>query len=257
MAAALAVVAPMRTGCGLLGRGTGFVGTVTFALLVVLAAGTQPSDAASDAGQVVVVSATDLRNPIESGEHTTTFTIRVPDGAECPGDSMNDDWRLQTFFVPSSDDPAELTYYVTGPAGPEDDRRVSLYTADGRPYVDELLPANDRPGLPAEIPTFPPMSFKRLPVDYLPTGSYLLGVACTDRAGRTQRYWDTSVDVLSGPGIMQWRVTAAQPNSPGSSTRLWSVPVLVVAGVLLLLVAIVLWRRAGRDAATDHSTGAV
>lgn len=255
MAATFAVVALMMTGGRLFRSGGWFVLSMTCAPLATFALGARPSDAASDAGQVVVVSATDVRNPIEFGEHTTTFAIRVPDGAQCPGDSMNDDWRLQTFFVPSSDDPAELTYFVTGPAGPEDDRRISLYTAEGRPYVDELLPANDRPGLPAEIPAFPPMSFKRLPVDYLPSGSYLLGVACTDRAGKTQRYWDTSVEVLSGPGTMQWRITAPQPKALGSSTQPWLVPVLVVAGVLLFVAAVVLWRRAGREGATDDSSG--
>lgn len=207
-------------------------------------ASTRAAEAASRAGQVVVVSAENSLQPEEAGEHTSTFSLRLPEGATCPGDSRNDDWRIQTFFVPTTDDPGSLTYYVTGPAGPEDDRRVSLYTVDGRPFVDELLAANARPGMPGEIPAFPAMSFKRLPVDYLPSGSYLLGVACTDRDGRTQKYWDTQVDVFQAPGAMNWRVTAQQPESLGEASRRWLVPVLIAAGAVLLAAAVLLWRSA-------------
>ena len=215
------------------------------AVSAVAGVGGHSAVAATRAGQVVIVSSTNLLDPIDSGSHATSFSLRLPPDSTCPGDSMNDDWRLQTFVVPSSDDPGELTYYVTGPAGPEDDARVSLYTTEGRPFVDELLGANARPGLPGEIPQFPPLSFKRLPVDYLPTGSYLLGVACTDRDGRTQKYWDTTIELTASAASMEWRVVSEQPGSLGRGSRTGLVVLFTVLGVVLLLVAIVIWRRPG------------
>lgn len=206
------------------------------------------ANGATREGAAVVVDAADTRKSVSAGDHDTAFTLRLPTGATCPGDSMNDDWRVQTFVIPATDDPGMLTYTVavTGPDGPKDDARVALYSTEGRPYVHQMLGANAEPGHPGEIPMLPAFSFKRLPIDYLPTGEYLMGVACTDYASATQTYWATSIHINSSPTAMTWTVTAEQPASSGGSGSTFAVVLLVVLGAGLLGVAVVLWRRSSR-----------
>lgn len=214
------------------------------------------ANAALREGSVIVVDAGDTRKTVSRGSHATPFSIRLPEGATCPGDSMHDDWRVQTFLVPITEDPGALTYTVavTGPDGPKDDARVSLYSTEGRPYVQQLLGANTAPGQPGEIPDLPALSFKRLPVDYLPTGDYRMGVACTDFEAKTATYWDTSVRITSSADAMTWTVIAEQPQTGDSSNGRWLSVLLVVLGAGLFGLAVVIWRRAGRG---NRSEGAL
>jgi len=226
---------------------------VAAAVLLSLGMSATRADAAAREGTIIVVDASDTRRVLSDGEHGTAFSIRLPDDATCPGDSMHDDWRVQTFFVPATDDPGALTYTVavTGPDGPKDDARVSLYSTEGRPYVQQLLGANAAAGQPGEIPEFPALSFRRLPIDYLPTGDYLMGVACTDAESKTGTYWDTNVHVDSSPNSMRWTVTAAQPKAGNGLGGRPLVIVLVVLGLVLVAAAVVLWQRAARSTARD------
>lgn len=194
-------------------------------------------------GDVVVVNALHRLKPLSEGSHDTAFSLRLPTGATCPGDSMNDDWRVQTFVIPSNEDPGALRYAVTGPEGPEHDARVSLYTTEGRPYVNQLLGANTAPGQPGQIVELPPFSFKRLPVDYLPSGTYRVGIACTDYQSVTAKYWDTLVQLTASPKAMHWTAlnTPNATSAAGIST-VWIV--VIVAGAVVLLGGAVLFRRA-------------
>ena len=88
------------------------------------------SAAASRSGDAEAVQANNRLRPFTEGTHESAFSLRLPRGATCPGDSMNDDWRVQSFVVPSTDDPGALRYMVTGPEGPENDARVAIYTSN-------------------------------------------------------------------------------------------------------------------------------
>ena len=201
------------------------------AVLVPLATGHSAVAAATRSGDAEVVEAANRLRPVTAGTHESPFSIRLPQGATCPGDSMNDDWRVQTFVVPSTDDPGSLRYMVTGPEGPKDDARVALYTTEGRPYVNQLLGANSAPGQPGQIIELPAMSFRRLPIDYLPTGEYRVGVACTDYQGVTAMYWDTTILIESAPDAMSWKVLKTARNLDKGSNTIWII-VAVACGVV-------------------------
>ncbi|CAB4701300.1 MAG: hypothetical protein F2934_10325 [Actinobacteria bacterium] len=208
-----------------------------------LSAGTAVA-AARRSGDAEAVQAKNRLRPFIEGTHESAFSLRLPRGATCPGDSMNDDWRVQSFVVPSTDDPGSLRYMVTGPEGPENDARVALYTSEGRPYMNQLLGANSEPGQPAQIIELPSFSFKRLPINYLPSGEYRMGVACTDGKGVTAQYWDTLISIESSPTTMQWRTLQKAENLDKRSNTLWIV--LAVVCVLVLIVSVATFVRASR-----------
>lgn len=202
------------------------------------------SAAASRSGDAEAVQANNRLRPFTEGTHESAFSLRLPRGATCPGDSMNDDWRVQSFVVPSTDDPGALRYMVTGPEGPENDARVAIYTSEGRPYMNQLLGANSTPGQPGQIIELPSFSFKRLPIDYLPSGEYRMGIACTDGKGATAQYWDTLISIESSPTSMQWTVLQKAKNLDKRSNTLWIV--LAVVCVLVLIGSVATFVRASR-----------
>src|SRR5262245_682957 len=63
-----------------------------------------------DKGPVAVVLPTDVDTTVDSGGSGAPFALRLPDGSTCPGDSANDNWRVDSFMVPSSVDPATLEF---------------------------------------------------------------------------------------------------------------------------------------------------
>ena len=208
-----------------------------------LSAGTAVA-AARRSGDAEAVQANNRLRPFTEGTHESAFSLRLPRGATCPGDSMNDDWRVQSFVVPSTDDPGSLRYMVTGPEGPENDARVAIYTSEGRPYMNQLLGANSTPGQPGQIIESPSFSFKRLPIDYLPSGEYRMGVACTDGKGATAQYWDTLISIESSPTTMQWKVLQKAENLDKRSNTLWIV--LAVVCVLVLVGSVATFVRTSR-----------
>lgn len=199
-------------------------------------------------GDAVIVDGNDGSQELTHGQSATQFSLRLPPGAACPGDSANDQWRFQSFMVPASDTPETLHYNVAGPDGPG---QYSLFQVSTTPLVDVLTNQNAGPGEPGVIPALPPLSFAAFPSGVLPAGTYRIGIACT-LSRRTADYWDTEVVITSSPSDKPsqfvWRLATAPASvnvsHPGS--RGWLLPVgLAVLGAVGL--AGYLLKRHGRN----------
>ncbi|MGH3522505.1 MAG: hypothetical protein ACRDU4_06665, partial [Mycobacterium sp.] len=135
-----------------------------------------------------------------SGNSGTTFTLALPAGASCPGDSPNDGWRWQTYMVPSSVNPNTLTFGSSGPipvAQSGANFREPLFTVPGSPVVNQQTPAASPAPGPGQIVNVPDMAFGAVftPGQILP-GVYNLGIACTlGAASGTQmsNYWNVQM----------------------------------------------------------------
>lgn len=201
---------------------------------------------AARSGDVTVVDGDHADRPLTKGGSATEFNLRLPAGAECPGDSEHDDWRVQTFIVPADVDPGTLQYTVIGPAGLH---QYAIYDKYTQPIVDQNLIANDTAGSPARIDSFFPMSFAVFPPGEIPPGNYRMGVACT-WFGATADYWDTELVVSETPddqpAQLSWRLASAAadaPTSNGHSTRSWLAPTIVTLLAVAGLGALVRARR--------------
>lgn len=199
-------------------------------------------------GDAVVVDSGDGSRQLTHGQSATQFSLRLPPGAACPGDSANDQWRFQSFVVPASDTPDTLHYNVAGPDGPG---QFALFQVSTSPLVDVLTNQNAGPGEPGVIPALPPLSFAAFPPGLLPAGTYRLGIACT-LSRQTANYWDTEIVITSSPSDKPsqfvWRLASApasvNDSHPGSGARLLpvSLAVLGAAGLAWYLL-----KRLGRS----------
>ncbi len=167
-------------------------------------AGTTDGEAV-DGGDVVMVDASG--RALSSGNSEAKFTFRLPVGAECPGDSANDQWRWQTFVIPAE---TEIDDIVWGVLGPEGDGQAALYDTFSRYLSHQNLLPNQVAGEPGKLPTLPFMTFSNFPQGYLADGTYRIGVACTLQRAPSI-FWDAEFVVESS-------------NEGGSAGFVWASP---------------------------------
>jgi hypothetical protein len=194
------------------------------------------------AGDLTLVDADRRGIVLQNGGSATQFSLDLPKGSQCPGDSENDNWRLQTFIVPGDADPGTLEYSVIGPTGTKQYAIYDIYTA---PVVDQFTVPNGEPGKPGRTTPFPPMSFAVFPPGEIPPGTYRIGVACT-WFGATADYWDTEIVIASEPKDEPAQLTWRLPNAPPAalsgaappSDFPWTWMFLGIAAAALLFVAV-------------------
>lgn len=198
-----------------------------------------------DAGDLTIVDASDPGTQLNHGNAKTEFTVRLPAGTVCPGDSANDQWRTQSFVIPAADDPTTIHYGAIGPE-PVGEAGYALFRVDTVPYVHELLQRNPSAGQPGQIPAFPIFSFEVVAGESLPNGTYRVGIACS-YFGATAMYWDTEILVSdSSNGQFNWRLPTAPADVGGSDggSRPWlAVALGGAAGLGVAALGWLLWRR--------------
>lgn len=213
---------------------------------VVWAAGNSPVDA----GDAVLLDAGD-RDELARGDGNSAFIVGLPSGATCPGDSLNDQWRIQSFMVPVTADIGSLSYGVIGPEGTD---QHALFGADfaARSFANILTPANAVAGEPGRIETPPPFSFAVVAGESIPAGNYRIGIACT-YFGATALYWDVEVVITAtsggDPDALRWRLASAPEQTDGPSgegSRSWIGPVIVGIGVGVAAIPVASVLRRGR-----------
>ena len=172
------------------------------------------------------------------GGSSTPFTLELTEGASCPGDSANEDYRLQSFVVPDGVDPAGLTYESTKPAG---EGNWALYEVNSNPYVQGLTAQAPQPGDPGVIDGLPTFDFAVFPPGTLVEGVNRIGIACT-LFNETVQYWDTEVvltdDAEDEPAQLTWEAVGNPEGSSSSNLLPWAglgVAALAVAGGVVLV----------------------
>jgi LPXTG-motif cell wall-anchored protein len=185
-------------------------------------------------------------DPAEGGS-STQFTLDLPDGASCPGDSANDGYRVQSYMVPSTVDPEAITFNGLGPTpvvyGSYPDFRETLFDVDTNSFASVQTADAEAPGEPGPIINLPFFSFGVYSPGDLPAGRYHVGLACT-LLNEIVTLWDTEIEVTGSPddapAQVSWRVIGAAGGEGGRSSS----PALPVAGAAALaLAALFLVRR--------------
>lgn len=214
---------------------------------VVLGTGSTASATGENAGSVQVRDQGG-GSALGSGKGSTEFTLQLPDGASCQGDSLNDDYRVQSFMIPAGDDPGALEFENLKPAG---NGRYALYSATTSPYRQALTAPNDEPGKPGLITELPTFSFAALEGSPVEGGSYTIGIACS-LDNQATRYWSTAMVVTrstSSAGVSQFSWTASDNGASSSSSSSSSTSrFLLIAGIaVVVIVAVVLLVRRSRS----------
>jgi hypothetical protein len=204
------------------------VGATVVALSVAL-----PAGALEAAGVPVVIAPSG--QVLDSGGSATPFTLRLPSGAKCPGDTYHHGYLVFSYVVPTTIDPSGLTFPGDFPRS-----GVDLITVSGVPFVTQ---ATDP--YAATIVSLPDFSWSRYDHDSadLPPGPYNVGIACAHGLGTVERYWNVKFDFAPSardPGGFTWRVLGAQasPAHSGTDYVVWTAVGLgwvVVLGSALMI----------------------
>jgi hypothetical protein len=208
------------------------------------------ADPPADAGSVEII--TPQGEPLTSGGSTTLYSLKLPDGAACPGDTASGNWLIQSFLIPFQDDAGAIKYGVAGPEGTQ----FALYSFDTKPYAHQPTQVSASPDDPGVIPLLPGLTFAVFEPGYVPPGTYKIGVACTFFR-QTALYWDTEIVIEANPddepSQLTWRVPSAEPFQPSDgSSRNW----FLIAGIAAALIAaaVLLWQSRSGSQRTPSDT---
>ena len=179
------------------------------------------ADAATDAGDAQVIApltgAPGAGDPLTSGGSATDFSLRLPVGAACTGDSANDGYRVQSFMTPAGVDPATLRFDADGPVpnGLGATFRQPLYDTTGSGYINQQTANADIPGGAGVVVNIAAFDFSVYEPGNIPAGAYNVGIACTlgpSSATQVDRFWDARMDFVASaadlPAGVRWTVTS-------------------------------------------------
>lgn len=212
----------------------------------------EPGEVRGDIGDVAIIGV-DGR-ALVSGDGSTKFYVRLPEGAACPGDSANDQWRINSFLLPVDDDPLDVQFGSTGPEPPWTADRWPIFADDTRlPIALAMLRRNDAAGDPGLVDATPLVSFGVLVDNDFPGGRYRLGMACSYFAQTTQ-YWDT--EIVMGPGngdpaALTWALPNPTPIATERADSSSFLRVALVAVGVIALGYVIRSRRSDRAAASS------
>jgi hypothetical protein len=194
------------------------------------------ASAASRTGDATVVGPVDNQSaptPLNRGTTTTPFSLELPKGSSCRGDSANDSYRVQSFMVPGSVDPATLQFGSAGPLPTAIGAkfREPLFDLNTNPYVNAQTANADRRGGPGPIINIPAFNFSVFKAGDVPAGLYNVGIACTKgqaSARQLDTFWSVRITVTAGSGAtaLAWSV----PGAPASSSSAGSSAVADTTG---------------------------
>ncbi len=180
-----------------------------------VAAGTDVASAAALPANTAATGAATMAPT--SGTAATSFGFTLPGGAACPGDGTAG-YRWQTFIIPNASDASQLLFVGGSPSIGGSSTGINPLFSSGNPIVDQnpalTTGAVTVAGTNFQLSVFPSGTFTN-------NGIYKVGVACTDAAGNTQRYWQTKIaTTVSGAGALTNFVVANAPATPSAPASL-------------------------------------
>ena len=133
-----------------------------------------------------------------SGNSGSRTGIMTPSPSFCQGDSASGGYRINTFLVSDSIDPATLSYTGDGPVlpagAPAGAIAYSLYGFVGQTTLQDINTAINT----GQVSNVPDIGFDvYTDADApLPPGNYKIGIACT-LAADTTRFWSTPITIAA------------------------------------------------------------
>jgi len=176
--------------------------------------------ASTPTGPAIITDA--AHAPLNSGGSQTTFSITLPTGAACSGDTATSRYHVYGYIVPSSQDVGALTWDANGPVLPAGEPVgtpggdfYSLYNTDTSPYAGNATAITTgqvvQPGQMnyAFFNTDGSGGLIPLPVP----GTYNVGVACVTPAGTTDNYWNVQESFVANSGDPNGEVWSVVPGN--------------------------------------------
>jgi len=190
--------------------------------VVVGAQGGRADAAATNGGSLTIID--DLGGTLASGGSATAFGLRPPTGAACTGDTATGGYKVSSYMVPSSVDPATLTFDNSGPipnatGNPTPSAFRQPMYSNGTPFVNKNTAIdNGAGGVLVNLPLFSFAGVGFASGD-IPAGSYNIGYACvkgTASSTQLDKYWNAQITVAvnaQDPISVAWTSNATPPST--------------------------------------------
>ena len=200
----------------------GVVALATAAVALPLLAGTSANAVGTPAGAAQI-------SPT-SGTSATAFTLNLPTGAACTGDSANDGYQVTSYMVRGTVNPANLQFDpITGPNPLDTGANFSQPLSEvgsGSSFTARQTANADTPGGPGLIIGIPQFDLSLFTPGQIPAGAYNVGIACVlgaPDADQLHEFWNTKITVTTnpsgGPAQISY-VQGAVPDAPSLSSPL-------------------------------------
>jgi hypothetical protein len=223
---------------------------VVVSSLLAMVSTSKPADAGPLSGPVLITQPGTL-TPLTGGGSGTEFSVALPAGASCPGDTMHDGYLVYSYLVPKGVAPTAVNFKTGVPD------RYYGFIAEGAYFgaVNTAATTGEIIGLP---PAFAISRWRssELLTKGATSATWDGGIACATSAGVVTNYWNTEFVVRSDPSDPRgytWRVM--QPASTSSHLGLDLGVGLLVVAVGCGLGALFLARRRRDDQGGDNSVG--
>jgi hypothetical protein len=204
-----------------------------------------PAAGAGAASQVQITAPNG--SAISGGGSETTFSVRTPDGAKCPGDTQHDFYFVYSYFLPRGTSPTAVTF--KGEGLPSQGFGI---VSDGAFFG----PENTAP-FTGQIVTLPLHAVwgRVSPKMLFPNGEkssvWETGLVCADTNGAVHSFWNAELrfnaSASDSHGFTWTILSAATPAHHPNRTGL----VVSVLIVVVLAVALTAWTHSRRPRAVE------
>jgi len=206
-----------------LSRAAARTGVAAFVGVLVSLGGTTPAWAATNGGTPLIQD--HPGHNINMGGSQTTWTITLPPGAACSGDTTHN-FTVWSFLLDPSYNLNNVVFGGVGSGGMGGDGGPipntggsgfanSLYDTGSNAYFAKAT----APGT-GQVIGIPSFNFANFSVDgsagvALPTGPYQIGIACADGTNHVDKYWATNIvfSPSNDPNGESWQ-TSPNPQVP-------------------------------------------
>jgi hypothetical protein len=176
---------------------------------------------------------------LSGGGSSTPFSLLLPKGAACPGDTATHQFHVDSYVLPASVSPSSVHFRAGWPIGAR-----PLDVSGAGPYFAQST-FRDSARVPAP-PVFTWARYARLSL--IKSGTYNIGIMCSDANDDPTTYWNTRVDFradATDPHHLRWVVAGADvPHR--SASNLGLIAGLAIAGCVLVALAVLTVRMRGR-----------
>jgi hypothetical protein len=163
---------------------------------------------------------TDLTLP--SGGSTALFTVNLPAGAACDGDSATGGYLVDSYLVPEGASVASQTFVGGGPSTGE----YGLVDQSGTYYggANTAITTGQIVSIPSDLQWAPLVTSDHLLSTLLnsgTTGVWEAGIACANSSGAVVDNWNTQVTFTassSDPNGFTWSAVPGVPSTSGTTT---------------------------------------
>ncbi len=202
---------------------------VAATVMVATIAATAPPAGASTVDGIATIAQPGTTTPLLSGASTDPFTVALPSGASCDGDTASGGYHVYSYLLPAGTALSSVTFVSHPSAG------LGFFNPSGTYFgpVNTAIGTGEIPSLPNNFEWAPIIANNYIPLTgaggLLYTGSgttasgvWEAGIVCANSSGAPVDNWNTEVTFSANATDTNGFVWSAVPGPSGSSPAVFT-----------------------------------